>query len=276
MFLWLLAIGRDLWCVVRMLFFNLAGRITFAEAIILNADSPLPPIVLVHGSSGNQSEWMDALPFLTATFKGHPVYGFSLDLPYNPKTGRQVIEKWWQNNSIWMKWWLARQHDWTIEQYAMELGKRIHDAKLKTPVILMGHSMNGLICAQYELTNPQNVHCVIAFGSPFRGSPLLNYRLVKWCGNNSKRHGQMTPRSDFLASLHPLVQAVGVDRTEHSTIDDRMRRYLTVGSPHDWQVPNYFSMIHTVQHITIQGWGHFSIVKSPDVWRQVYAWFQSL
>lgn len=270
MFMWLLAFGRYLWCVVRMLFFNLAGRIQFGEPIVLNPESQQQPIVLVHGSSGNQSEWMDALPFLTTTFKGHPVYGFSLDLPYNPKTGTQVGGD--RKNSVGMKW-LARQHDWTIEEYAMELGKRIHDAKLKTPVILMGHSMGGLICAQYELTNPQNVFCVISFSSPFRGAPLLNYRLIKSCGNNSKRHRQMTPRSDFLASLHPLVQALGV---EHSTIDERMRRYLTVGSPHDWQVPNYFSMIHTVQHIEVHGWGHFSIVKSPHVWRQVYAWFQSL
>lgn len=271
-FLWSLAISRDIWCVVKIAFLNLICRIRFDRPIVINEASPKTPIVLVHGSSGNQSEWTDAIPYIRAAFPNHPVYAFSLDLPFDTETGEQLNGH--KMNSIEMKL-LARDHNWTIEQYVAELGKRIDyikddpDMDPAMPVILMGHSMGGLICAQYEQTNPQNVQCVIAFSSPFRGAPLLNHRLIKKCGNSSKRHRQMTPRSDFLASLDPRVQVLN-GRNE---VDARMRKYLTFGSPHDLQVPNECASLPSVEHYTIEGYGHFSIVKSPRVWAKVCDWF---
>ncbi len=265
---WFLALGRDLWCVVVMVFRNLSGSIRFDRPIRLNEQSSSTPIILVHGSSGNQGEWLCAIPHIQSTFKNHPVFAFSLDLPYNVETGEQ--EGGDKKNSVGMKW-LARQHDWTIEQYAAELGKRIDLVSLNKSVILIGHSMGGLVCAQYELEKPEKVVSLVAFSSPFRGAPLLNNRLVKFF-NNSKRHRQMTPRSDFLSSLHPLVQAVG--EVDPAKVDARMRRYLTIGSAHDWQVPNdcaTFSTNPYVQHIQVSGYGHFSIVESKELWRQVYA-----
>ncbi len=268
---WVVAIGRDVWCVLKMAWWHLTGvcgssYIWFHRPFVWNEHSKETPIVLIHGSSGNQSEWLHANDQVLETFDKHPVYAFSLDLAYDAKTGRQIggLDC---KTTFGMKW-LAKQHDWTIEKYAEELAVRIEQAKLKTPVILIGHSMGGLICAQYERIHPTNVRSLIAFSSPFGGAPLLNNSIIKFF-NNSKRHRQMTPRSDFLVSLDPRVQWLDDEKATPS-VDSRMRRYLTIGSPHDLQVPNDYSKIPHVKHIEVDGYGHFSIVKCDQVWRQVY------
>lgn len=242
---WLLACSRDVMCVIRCFVRIVLGRIDFRRPITLNK-MKLPPIILVHGSSGNQSEWIDAIPLIETCFPNHPIYAFSLDLPFEHEapTGRLATFR--------MKR-LSYQNDWTIEQYANELHKRIN-----TPCVLIGHSMGGLVCAEYERQHPDNVLYVVAFASPFRGAPLLRNAIMKKV-LHSNRHIQMRPKSMFLSSLESYF----------GQQQNRAKKYLTIGSYNDFQVPNDWAQLPNVQHVDVRGYGHFSIVLCEEAWKYV-------
>ncbi len=255
---WILAFVRDFLYFLKTLY---QCRFDFSKPIIVNGpNGPFNPefqqipIILVHGSSGNQCEWLGSLEYVKKCFHVHTIYAFSLDLPFDNNTGEQ---KGGQNiGMIGMKK-LAYKHDWDINTYAHELHERLVDLNLKFPCILIGHSMGGLIAAAYEILWPNNVLGVVAISSPFQGAPLLKHIKI-----HSKRHIQMTPDSSFLRHINNNLCR---------------SKYITFGSPHDIQVPNNSSMINGVtEHYEIPGYGHLSIVSSPKVWEQVTKFFQRI
>jgi pimeloyl-ACP methyl ester carboxylesterase len=246
----ILSIWRDIWYLVGVVWKNINGRMDMSRPIIITGEHLVStPVVLVHGSSGNQSEWLDALPLIQQTYKTHPIYAFSLDLPFHEQTGEQIGGK--SRKTVAMKA-LASQNNWSIEEYADELAKRLMAIRVQK-VILIGHSMGGLICAYFDKTHPNMVEHIVCISTPFHGAPLLQNRLVRWLGPKTRRHVQMTPGSNFLQALRQDLQ---------------VHKYVTIGSSNDIQVPDDYCHLDGGVMIKCSGWGHFSIVANPWIWKR--------
>ena len=74
-------------------------------------------------------------------------------------------------------------YDWRLDNtdHLTALYEFIKNTKLKTQsekVILIGHSLGGLIARAYAVKNPEDVAMLISIGSPFAGSPKPFYGLV--------------------------------------------------------------------------------------------------
>ena len=212
------------------------------EPIKLNFDGTKNPIILVNGSGDNKFSWSQ---FASSLPKNHPVYAFTMDLSFDENTGLQEIgmnplsQRLYTNNK-----------DTSVEDYANQVTKYISYVFTiyQKPVILIGMSMGGLVVRYCEtvLKNP-HICRIITLSSPHKGAPLLKYTLVKKLFSTT-RHSQMTPDSDFLINEEFKV----------SNID----KYTTIGTLHDIHVPNDYSQIDGVTHITINDCGHLGITKS--------------
>lgn len=247
----LVSIIRDIKCVLWITFWTFTRKVKFDKPIIINPQGNSAPILLVHGSSGNQSEWLHAIHHVEKTFPEHPIYAFSLDLEY--ANGYQINgDSYWTTLEVKR---LAKAHNWTIQKYAQELEKRVRELNIKKP-ILIGHSMGGLICAEYERMT-QNAQCVIAFSSPFQGAPLLKHLCI-----SGVRHEQMTPGSEYLLELNEKLK--------------NRPGYLTIGSPQDYQVPNKYAKIEGVTHWEVSGYNHFSITTHELTWIRIHRWVNGM
>ena len=246
---WILALGRDLWYILNILVRYYWIR--FDRPFMLNRDGSDIPIILVHGSSGNQYEWMPAIPFIQRQFPNHPIFAFSLDLEFDEKTERQVGGE--KIRMYGMKR-LAYQHNWTTEDYANQLHVRLCKLNIQK-CILFGHSMGGLIAAQYECMNRDRVKKVVTFASPLQGAPALRNRFLRWY-LDSHRHRQMVPDSEYLRVL-------GI----HASY--RSEKYMTIGSENDFQVPYKYAVFPFGESLRLWGYGHCSVVFSPHVWQIV-------
>jgi hypothetical protein len=203
------------------------------------------PIVFIHGSSGNQLEWVSAWEQICKKFPNHPCWAFSLDVPFEPFTGKQDTTLGYLGLKR-----LAHQHNWSIEDYATALESRVEFVRNKYPgkrVILFGHSMGGLIACAYR--HHDHVAAIVTFASPLRGTS----RLLRWPIRNiltSRRHKEMTPGSDFLKRVQ--------ERATGCTY------ILSIGSENDIQVPDDYARMEGCAHMTVARFGHMSITENPD------------
>lgn len=74
-------------------------------------------------------------------------------------------------------------YDWRLDnaEHLINLDKFINQVRMKTKskkVILIAHSMGGLISRAYAVKHPDKVEAIISIGSPFAGSPKPFYALV--------------------------------------------------------------------------------------------------
>ncbi len=139
-------------------------------------------VVLVHGSGANEAQWLINRIHLG---KRYNVYSVQLnEIPANP--------------------------DEDINVYVERLREKIEDiSKLgsqniaREKLILIGHSMGGLVVAKYaQNVSEQNEYyrspdSVITIGTPWRGAPALGQGIIF----DTVRHHQMTPGSKFLSEL---------------------------------------------------------------------------
>jgi pimeloyl-ACP methyl ester carboxylesterase len=127
------------------------------------------PILLVHGYANHGSVWMLHKKRLEAAGIG-PVYLINLGDPFlSIQTySERVREK--------------------VETITKETGRE--------DIVLIGHSMGGLISAWYatRLAKPKSVSAIITVASPLEGTPVARYAL----GQNAR---EMEPRSKFLQEL---------------------------------------------------------------------------
>ncbi len=146
--LFILAIIRDLKYLAKIVIYNLLKLIDFNKPIIINPNGKLQPIILIHGSGGNQSEWIESIPWLKKYFNLHPIYAFSMDLDFNFINGEQTIN----NRPPSICYFLKKTKDHMINYYVKKLDKHIkyviekHDYGKQ--VILIGHSMGGLVASE--------------------------------------------------------------------------------------------------------------------------------
>lgn len=251
---WFTAIFRDFMYLVRIVYLHIFQHPDFTQPIVYNAHIENTPVILVHGSGGNQYEWILAQEYIRKRFADHPVYIPTLDLlPYI--RGRDLLQTAGMNG-IWHVKNSSGVNDWSIGEYTDELEKCVlfvlhkHNADR---VILIGHSMGGLVSACLESRYPEFVQRVVTISSPVWGAPLLTQ--FPFSSRRDKRGVDMTPNSEFLTDLH-------------KKIGQRKDKYLSIGSVHDFLVPNDSSRF-SEDHITVQGYGHHSIVNNPEIWKQI-------
>jgi len=176
-----------------------------------------PPLLLVHGYGCSRGVWwwlrrrLEAAGWVVATISLEPVYT-------------------------------------SIDNFVDPLARRIDEVCAATGsarVILIGHSMGGLVARAYlRRFGPRRVARLVTLGTPHRGSALARIGL----GENGR---QMEPGSDWLRAL--ATTPPGVDT-------------IVLYSPHDnYVMPQALLELPGVPQRRIDGVGHLSMLFSLRV-----------
>lgn len=269
---WLVSFLRDLKYLWKIMICYITTR-NFGKPIVLNKYGEGLPIILLHGSSGNHLEWIESIAHLETHFLDNPIYAFSIDMHLdeehnhqyyiNPHTGEKIDGN--KISGFKMKD-ISSEQDVPIEQFNQKVRTYVKFVQKKhnnKKVILIGHSMGGLLAHQYILKEgDSDIHSIVTIASPLNGSPLLLNRFILK-SMNSARHHQMRPGSDYLIGLHNFIgNSINYPPT------------LSIGSINDMHVPDEYSRLpwdvagclDNYQHHTLGGYGHFSIVSSEELW----------
>jgi len=216
------------------------------------------PILMLHGSGFNETEWIVGRQFLNKKEYGS-VFSLNYDglISNDPRKG--------------------------IDDYAKgkirEEIKRIKMLTGQDRIILMGHSMGGLIAGYYaeHCADADNIKVehVISIASPWQGTPIIDYKW-KWKGktakeNETKRHQQMSvsggtfDEPEFRQNL--VQKALESER-------QGVRKYYNIWSTTDYAVPCDSGCLtkENKRQRSFTYLGHYGIVIWPSVWLQVRSW----
>lgn len=114
-----------------------------------------PPLVLLHGVT---DRWQDFLPIIPALSLRWHIY--APDFRGHGKSG-----------------WAQGHYD--FRDYGMDI-HRLIDSVVGEPVILVGHSLGGLIALWVAAHYPDSVRALVVGDSPFRVDETLRERLRGW------------------------------------------------------------------------------------------------
>lgn len=199
-------------------------------------------ILLIHGSGVNELQFVAARYILNNLMLSHnkTFRVYSCDL-----SSGSVITK----------------SDESIELYSDRVREYINQNIYSKPtnrLILIGHSMGGLVAGLVALHDPK-VKVVVTLGTPWHGAPLLDY-VINFPTFRTARHRQMMKNSSFLSALRDNIY-----RKNHFNI-------LTIGSQYDVQVPkdHYFLSHQKAVHKELNGYGHSSMIVIPNVWKIIF------
>ena len=155
-----------------------------------------------------------------------------------------------------------------IQQYAEKTLAHLQTLSAETGIkrwAVIGHSLGGLVAAQVLVLADSNrdngfsVTALVTIASPWRGAPLLDVKATALRSCRSRmhpRHQQMQPGSAFLTDLTKNI--------EPSTY-----KLCCFGSVHDALVPEWYPETCYLESFSL--FGHYSIVLSPGLWREVAA-----
>lgn len=261
-------------CIVFTVLFDL---VLFPQALILltmayvkmhfnpSADSIKKgkiPILLVHGSGFNESEWIVGRQFLRKDAYGS-VFSLNYDglVSNDPKMG--------------------------IDDYARgkvrDKIKEISRLTESNQVILIGHSMGGMISGYYAEHHARddgiNVKHVICIASPWQGTPVIdNFWKLKSRNakeNETKRHRQMSVcgglDNDPAFRRNLVAQALQSERTSK-------RSYYNIWSTTDYGVPGESGNLteDPRRQWRFSYLGHYALVVWPSVWFKVREWLDQI
>lgn len=179
-----------------------------------------PPIVLIHGYCCNSAYWWGLRRYLHRQGVG-PVFSITLEPVLND-----------------------------IEDFAAQLAARVARIRARTgarQVILIGHSMGGLVARAYlhHHGGAPYVARLITLGSPHHGSWLARYSLTR--GHNVR---QMLPGNDWLERLNTAQRTTDTVPT------------VSIYSQHDNLVAPQTSAIlqgSQVRNVALTGVGHLAL-----------------
>ncbi len=209
------------------------------------------PILLLHGSGFNESQWIWGRFFLRNKNYGS-IFSVSYDdglISNDPQKGIDDCA-------------MGKVRDKILQ---------IQKITEQSEIILIGHSMGGLVASYYAEYGAPKDNChvrhVISIGSPWQGTPVIERFLTK--KYKEKRYQQMSPINSLREKL--VKDALHSERSGKRT-------YYTIASQGDFIVPFPHSFLaHDLAHqSTFSSLGHFGIVVFPDVWKQVHLWLDKI
>ena len=225
------------------------------------------PILLIHGSGFNQSEWIIGRKHLMKKDCDKETKTESQrDCDVVMKTEFQHSSNDTTRNVYSFDWDTSNESD--IEHYTSHLEKKINEILETRPnrdIILIGHSMGGLMAGYYTeyiaKSARVNVLKVITIATPWQGTsalePFVKIRSFLGLNEMAKRYQQMLPNSLFLRELNEMIR--------DSTVP-----YMTIGSYHDLMVPYPSCHLESARSkTTLWGLGHYSIIISSTLWKHV-------
>ena len=175
----------NLICIFLLIFVSAcATRLSHyeIEEVYNAAHNTNTSIILIHGLGSNQETWKVEMQALTDSLNAKNVYTF--EYPTNIlATDKQVP---------------------TIPELAKTLYAKINKKQITGNIILIGHSMGGLVSLEYTLKNPQLVSKVILLGSPVMGSIMAEYSNL--FGRASKQTKELKPFSKYINDLHSRLE----------------------------------------------------------------------
>ena len=204
------------------------------------------PILLIHGSGFNESEWV---------------------------LGRQLLKKTQYGSVFSLNYEGLVSHDLTkgIDDFAAgKVRDKILEIKKQTGqdrVILIGHSMGGMIAGRYAehlaAQDGMKIENVISIASPWRGSSAVDH--FKAGEGAPKRYNQMSTKNQFRKEL--VGQALSSERSGK-------RKYYSISSEVDFIVPGLTGVIteDPRRQRVVSCTGHYGIMASLSVWGQVRSW----
>ncbi|MDP1607922.1 MAG: alpha/beta fold hydrolase [Chlamydiales bacterium] len=145
----------------------------------------------------------------------------------------------------------------SIERYVelvKDRVKKIQEETGRQDVLLIGHSMGGLVVSQAALD--LSLSQAITLGSPLRGTPVAYIGL----GKNAK---QMHPGSLFTTQL------------QQKLLNNKTVRFLHVGSKADGVVPEKYALPEPsalAEQFSVADLGHMSLLYSPRIARKILDW----
>lgn len=186
------------------------------------------PILLVHGYLHNSSGWHFMRHQLEQQGLG-PIYTINLGGPFD-----------------------------SIEDYAQRVKAKVESIGCKD-LILIGHSMGGLVSSEYATTHAKtdqiNVKAVITLGSPMNGTHIASIGLGQ-CARQM-RHG---PANTYLTDLHKRIS------------EAKSVAFYHFGSRTDLVVrPTESALMPGAQCFEAKNCGHASFLFSREVAEKVAA-----
>lgn len=220
------------------------------------------PILLIHGSGFNESEWMVGRQFLKKDQYGS-VFSLNYDglVSNDPKKG---IE------------------DYARNQIRAEV-KRIKALTGSDQVILIGHSMGGMIAGYYAehvaKADGVNIEHVISIATPWQGTPMvdcfwkLGGRFSK--EKETKRHQQMSLSGG--TETDPQFRQTLVAKALESERKG-MRKYYNIWSSTDYAVPFAQGSLteDPRRQRSFSYLGHYGLAVWPSVWLKTRSWLDAI
>jgi len=209
---------------------------------------PLPPrktLVLIHGSGFNAWEYVIGVQYLHKYYSTAISSILTIDYDYVPYSSHGI--------------------ECFATSCLLPVIQNEHKKYGTKDYIIIGHSLGGLIGAYYtELLSEKegvNIEMVITIATPWRPPPVLDFvqKYTKY------KHG---PRYKEMAHTVPLIP--NLIETIKKSMKNNKRKYHCVASLGDHLVrPGQFEMNDVSSNIIYKVAGHYSIIASPWLWKQI-------
>lgn len=226
---WIHAIFFEILAVIATFFLRPLGLLFPQKKAVGGKEKA--PLLLIHGYLHDSSAWFFFKRALMKKYLG-PIYTLNLLRPFH-----------------------------SIEAHAEYVGKKIEEIQKETKakkVILVGHSMGGLVAVTYAMRfkSFMDLH-LITLGSPLKGTYLAYIAL----GKNGK---EMRPGSDFLKELEKFLENSSLSIDHIGSMTDQ------IIVPQNSAFTNH----PLARSYRIDDLGHMSLLFSSRVVDQIASWIK--
>jgi triacylglycerol esterase/lipase EstA (alpha/beta hydrolase family) len=218
------------------------------------SDKKRLPILFIHGLKHNQSGWYAGYEFLQWYDKSNHVCGSLYYISYDC-----VISNSW---------------DKAIDDYVEKIAEKIVQIRRDTGhnnVILIGHSLGGIIASRYAETHNVVKH-VITIGSPFKGSHVASFLKLQ----KEKLGMEQRIIDNELVEGSASLEKIRND-AEKSDWEGKIK-YYNIRSTTDKLVSKSSTLVTKDPRrvFTLESTGHIGLLFMPNCWTKIYEWLTEI